>query len=90
MLVTVVGTSIPFVQLRSRPPKLCNSSGWGRGSWGNSSGRWSITVDLSLGAVARDVTSLATSVAGLARSIQGPAIRSSAVTRDVAWKYVNH
>jgi hypothetical protein len=43
-----------------------------------------IAVDLSLGAVARYVSGLATAVASLAGGVEGSAIGSSAVTRDVA------
>ena len=43
-----------------------------------------IAIDLSLGAVTRDVARLAAAVAGLARGIEWAAIRSRAIARDVA------
>ena len=42
-----------------------------------------VTIDLSLGAVARDVAGFAASVASLASSVERAAVRRGAVTRDV-------
>ena len=67
--------------------RLCDGSG---GSSGLNGGRWSgssgggIAVDLSLGAVTGDVTSLTASIAGLASIVKRATVRSSAIAGDVA------
>lgn len=65
--------------------RLCDSCGGSsrlNGSRNRSSGR--VSVDLSLRAVAGDVTSLAASVASLAGSVERAAVGSSAITGDVS------
>ena len=66
---------------------LCDSSGGsdrlGRSSDGSGDRGTAVTVDLSLSAVAGDVAGLAAAVASLASSVEGTAVRSSAVARDV-------
>jgi hypothetical protein len=58
--------------------------GLDRNNSSNGDGRdTTIAVDLCLGAVAGDVASLTTAVACLTGRVEGTAVRSSAVTRDV-------
>lgn len=80
-----------FPKAESARPLDCEQqrghlSNCGGGSWGDSgirSDRQALSVNLGLGALARDVTGLATAIASLSSSIQRAAIRSSAVTGDV-------
>lgn len=65
---------------------LSSSSGGGR-SWRLDSGRHgssAVAVDLGLSAVAGDMASLATAIAGLARGVERAAVGGGAVARDVA------
>jgi len=68
--------------------RLCDSGGGSNGLDGGNRGRGNggaaLAVDLELGAVARDVASLATAVAGLAGGVEGSAVGSGAVAGDVA------
>lgn len=74
---------------RSRDHRLCLNSNGVRVR-NSSRGHGSLTVDssndrdLSLGALAADVSGLTASVAGLASRIERTAVRGLAVTRDVA------
>ena len=66
--------------------RLSDCRGGGSGRDGGSSDRSNggIAIDLSLCAVAGDMTGLAAAVAGLAGSVQWAAVRSSAVAGDMA------
>lgn len=65
--------------------RLCNGSGGGDRLNRSSDGKGdTVTIDLGLGAVARDVASLATAVAGLASGVERASVGGSAITRNVA------
>ncbi|KAF2127952.1 hypothetical protein P153DRAFT_44724 [Dothidotthia symphoricarpi CBS 119687] len=71
--------------------RLSDSCGGDYGLYSSSDGNGdAVTVHLSLGAIARDVASLAATIAGLASGVERAAVRGSAVTRDVTWDVALH